>query len=65
MRLLGPKGNPKVCNLSAIIGFLREREEVHPRAQAVCQPRDIDCLSSFPTTLAEHVMELISEDSNT
>ncbi len=35
MRMLGPKGNPRVRNLSAIIGCLQEREGVHLKVQAV------------------------------
>ena len=35
MRMLGPRGNPQVCNLSAIIGCLQEREGIHLKVQAV------------------------------
>ncbi|MCY3873313.1 MAG: transcriptional regulator [Rhodobacteraceae bacterium] len=35
MRMLGPKGNPQVRNLSAIIGCLQEREGVRLKVQAV------------------------------
>ena len=35
MRMLGPRGNPRARNLSAIIGCLQEREGVHLKVQAV------------------------------
>ena len=35
MRMLGPRGNPRVRNLSAIIGCLQEREGVHLKVRAV------------------------------
>lgn len=35
MRMLGPRGNPQVRNLSAIVGYLQEREGVRHKFQAV------------------------------
>ena len=65
MLMLGPKGNSRVRILSAVIGRLREREEVHSKVQADCETRDIDCPSPFPGTAAEDVMNSIPEESNT
>ncbi len=61
MRMHGPKGNPMVGKPSAIIGCLREREEVQLKDLVVCQPRDIVCLSPFLGTVAEHVLESVPQ----